>query len=247
LGVSVFVVVWVVSLLITMPANFVWQRLPEINQHLARIGLSVVDMEGTVWRGKALLRYQTLHGLLSWDVHVLSMLRMRLPVDVHLKSDAGEAALLLELTRTGQRLQIPRAELELARLSPLLKPQRVTLDGQLLVLDVEFMFTRQVVDYVAGQLSWSGGKIGYPAGRQVRERTMPPFEGLLSMQEDQAHFGLREAGGRFDLVEATLNRDGEAMARVKGRLFELAQEPLPGNYGEQDSVFKVKQKILPLE
>ncbi len=246
-GVLLFVVAWSVFAVATLPATLLWQRFPELNHHLARVGLSIQGVEGTLWSGRALLRYQQVQGLLDWHLQPSGLLQLQLPLALRLESELGDVNAAVALGVSQQRLRIERAQVDLARLTPLLQAQRVRLSGDLMLADVEFQLQDQVIDYVSGQVSWSGGPIAYPVGRQVRERTLPPFQGLLTMKDQTAHFGLREAGGRFDVIEATLNPQGEALASVKGRLFELVQEPLPGNYGEQDNVVKVKHKLLPVE
>lgn len=246
-GSLLFIVAWLIFMLVSLPANFVVNRIPGLEQNLASAGLNLVAVDGTVWKGRTQLRYQGLDGILAWDIDAWGLLRMQLPVVLHLETTAGDADMSIRLSRTSQNLRIQRADIDLARLTPLFSRQRIKLDGRLMLLDVEVMLLDQVVDYAAGQLSWSGGTIGYPVGRQSRERTLPEFKGLLGMQENVAHFGLREAGGSFDVIEATLSPDGEAFARVKGQLFSLVQEQLPGDYQPQDDVFKVKKKILPIE
>lgn len=230
-----------------LPVAFIWDRIPDLTHRLARVGLSVLALDGTIWQGRAHLRYQTMEGILSWDLDFWSLPRLRLPIEAHLDSSVGAADMFLLLSRAEQIVRIQRADIDLAQLSPLLRKERITLDGRLMVLDLEVMLVDQVIDNVAGQVSWSGGTIGYPVGRQVRERRLQEFRGLLTMKENIAHFGLREAGGNFDVIDATLNPEGELLARVKGHLFTLADENLPGNYQPQDDVFKVKKKILPIE
>jgi hypothetical protein len=240
-----FLVAWLVFMVANMPAAFVVSRIPGLEPSLATAGLKLAAVEGTIWQGRAQVQYQNLDGIVVWHLDAWGLPRMQLPLEMHLETTAGDADLSVLLSRTEQNVRIPRADIDLAKLSPLFSKQRVKLDGRLMVLDLELMLIDQVVDYVAGQLSWSGGTIGYPVGRNVRERKLPEFKGLLSMKEDVAHFGLREVGGSFDVIEATLNKDGEAMARVKGHLFSLVEENLPGDYQPQDDVFKVKKKILP--
>lgn len=227
-----------------MPANFLWERVvsPQIN--IKKIGLDVEKVAGTVWDGKALLRYQNISGIMAWEIEASKVLSLSLPIRLSLNSQIGEIKAHAKASLSKFELGISSAEVELKPLTPILRAQRVSLDGRLIVKDLAVVLEDQRVVSATGMASWSGGDIAYPAGREVHERTLPMFKALLQTKEKgNVHLGIRDAQATFDVIDASLSESGEGLVKITRRLLDLSNEPWSLNSREQDVVFKVKKPL----
>jgi hypothetical protein len=245
----IFLLAFSVFVVAKAPARIVWDQLkqanPSIQSSLRSVGVIVKGFNGTVWDGSALLQYKGISSILSWDIQVGKIFSLSLPVLLNVESQAGKLNAEVLPGLSGASLSVHNADLDLAMLNTALRAQRVTLDGQLIVKDVELDWDGQRIASAKGLFSWSGGDIAYPAQRAIHQRTLPAFRGVLETEgEGKVRAGIRDSGGAFDLIEANVNPEGEAMVKVKRRLLDLADEYWPQNSKEQDVVFKVKKKIF---
>jgi general secretion pathway protein N len=240
----IFVFSLIAFLLATMPANYLWKNVLAPNVNLKSIGLTVDAVDGSVWDGQALLQYKGLSSIVDWDVSVLGMLTLALPVEVIIKSQAGEMLLNARLSPFKSTVVITKADVALAELSPSLRRYKVKLDGDLMIKDLKVSLDGELLESASGLMSWSGGNIAYPAGRKVHERDMPTFQAKLTTKDSGViHLGVRDENAKFDVIDATLSPEGVALLKVSRRLLDLADEPWPQNSKEQDTVFKVKKMI----
>ena len=241
---SLFLLSVALFLMATLPVNFVWHEIitPQLKGH--KLPVRILALEGTVWDGKALVSYQQLESIVAWDVSLVGLFSLNLPLDIKIESQAGHAKLNVSLGLNETRLDLVFAEIDLVQLNPLFSRQRVKLNGQLVAKNIQITLVDQRVESANGLFSWSGGDIAYPAGRQIHERTLPVFKGQLTTQNSgDIYLGIRDVGASFDLIEGTLDASGSAMLKVKRKLLDLSDEPWPQNSREQDVVFKVKKNI----
>lgn len=230
------------------PARVIWDQAlapnASVQSALRSLGLKVEGLEGTIWDGRALLRYQGISSILDWDFSFTEIYRLNLPVDIEIVSQAGRLSALASASISGVDLHVSKAEIDLAALTPALRRQRVTLDGELLIKDLRVSLSDQKVNHGSGLMSWTGGDIAYPVQRAIHERSLPAFKVTVETRDDGIIYaGVRDSGGTFDVLEASLSPEGEAFAQVKRRLLDLADEHWPKNSRENDTVFKVKKMI----
>jgi general secretion pathway protein N len=235
-------------LLFKAPARVIWDQTlapnASVQSALRSIGLKVEGLEGTIWDGRVLLQYQGISSILDWRMSFAEIYRLNLPVDIAVDSQAGRLSALLNAGVSGLDLHVSKANVDLSVLTPALRRQRVTLDGELLVKDLRVVLSEEKVQHGSGLMSWTGGNIAYPAQRAIHERSLPAFKVTVETRDDGIiHAGVRDSGGVFDVLEASLSPEGEAFAQVKRRLLDLADEHWPKNSSEKDTVFKVKKMI----
>lgn len=244
----IFFIAFGLFALAKMPAHMVWEKglkeNAQVKSLLREIGISINGVNGTIWDGGVLFKYKGISSILNWDIQFSEIYSLTLPLDLALESQAGEIDAELLLGLSSLRLLLSNGDIELSMLNPALRAQRVTLDGQLLLKDIELLFEGEKVQSAKGLLSWSGGDISYPAQRAVHKRNMPAFRGVLETVDlGSIKAGIRDSGGAFDVIEASVTPEGEAMVKVKRRLLDLADEFWPKNSNEQDVVFKMKKVI----
>jgi hypothetical protein len=241
---SLFLLSLILFLLSSLPADVVWHKgiAPQIQGN--KIPVKVLALNGTVWDGQALVRYQNIESIVDWDISILGVLALELPVDLKIESQAGLIKMKGSFGFSSGYIDLTSADIDLSYLTPLFKRQRVTLGGQLVAKGVQVEVVDNKIKSATGLLSWSGGDIAYPAGRQLHKRTLPMFKGRLETKTNgNIFFGVRDVDASFDLIEGVLGLDGAAMLTVKRRLLDLSDEAWPQNSQETDTVFKVKKNI----
>lgn len=242
---TIFVLSLTIFVLATLPASVLWHRgiAPHVN--LKPMQLEVEALNGTIWDGQALLNVRRIPVLLNWQFAWSELQGLAIPLAIQVESGVGNFDVITHLGLNQQTLSLYHLQLDLDALNPELRAQRVTLDGEVFVNDLVLVLAEQKIESATGRLSWSGGDIAYPAGRQIHERTMPSFNVQIeTLSPGEVELGVRDSGGRIDVIEADLEPSGVAMLRVRRRLLDIAQEPWSrGNSTEQDVVFKVKQNL----
>jgi hypothetical protein len=241
---SLFLLSLMLFLLASLPAEIVWHKgvVPQLKGN--NIPVEVLSLNGTIWDGQALVRYQDIESIVNWDVSILGVLSLELPVALKVNSQVGLVDIRASIGLNSIYVELLSADIELAKLTPLFKRQRVKLDGQLVAKDIQFEVVDNQFKSASGLLSWSGGNITYPAGRQLHERTLPMFKGrLVTKTNGDIFLGVRDVGASFDLIEGLLDIEGSALLTVKRRLLDLSDEAWPQNSREKDTVFKVKKNI----
>jgi hypothetical protein len=241
---SLFLLSLMLFLLASLPAEIVWHKgvVPQLKGN--NIPVEVLSLNGTIWDGQALVRYQDIESIVNWDVSILGVLSLELPVALKINSQVGLVDIRASIGLNSIYVELLSADIELAKLTPLFKRQRVKLDGQLVAKDIQFEVVDNQFKSASGLLSWSGGNITYPAGRQLHERTLPMFKGrLVTKTNGDIFLGVRDVGASFDLIEGLLDIEGSALLTVKRRLLDLSDEAWPQNSREKDTVFKVKKNI----
>jgi len=227
-----------------LPANFVWQKVlaPQVN--VKALGVDVVSIDGTVWNGRALVSYRSISSIVDWDISLFGVFGLQLPISADIESQAGSMQLNAGLGLNQSFVEIAKADVDLSVLTPLVKRQRVELDGQLLVKDLIVHVQGERISSSSGQATWTGGNVAYPVGRSQHERVLPAFKAkVVTGEAGGVQIGVRDSNAVFDVIDLSLSPDGEAMLKVARRLLDVSNEAWPQNSGERDVVFKVKKMI----
>ncbi|WP_250658734.1 type II secretion system protein N [Alkalimarinus coralli] len=242
-----FLLVGVISyisfLIATLPASFVWKYLsPQLP--LKPLQINVKGLSGTVWDGEAYVSSKGIEGVLDWDISLTGLFAGQLPIQLAVKSSAGTLNTDISVFSNGVELSGTKGKINLQALNTLFKRQRVTLNGDLTISSLELGYFDRAVTSATGQFDWSGGRVEYPAGREMHGSQFPPFIGKISQKGDIALMHISDTESSVNAIEAQLDRTGTATLRVKRRLLDLANEPWPKNSSENDVVFKAKRRIM---
>jgi len=240
----VFVISLMVFLVVLFPANILWQRVLEPQMNLAPMGVRVEKIRGTIWQGEALINYRSIISILSWETQGAGLIGLQLPIELKVVSQAGALKSTLAIRPAGMGVLIREAEIQLAALNPVLKQNKLSLDGVLLVKDLELQLENLRPVKADGMASWSGGDIAYPAGREVHQRNLPVFRASIDTQDGVIRLAIRDAQASFDVISASLDEQGVGMMSITRRLLDLSREPWSQNSREQDVVFKVKKELF---
>lgn len=240
----VFITSLLLSLIILFPANTLWQHFLAPKVNLAPMGIRIDKVQGTIWEGQALMYYGPIASILSWDVQAGGLFGLSLPVKLVIDSQAGEINTMLKLRPGMLSIELPKAAIQLAALNPVLKQQRLTLDGELLIKDLNIYVEDNRPVKASGLASWSGGDIAYPAGREVHQRNLPSFRADIDTKDGVIRLAIRDSQASFDVISGSLDQQGVGMMSITRRLLDLSREPWSQNSREQDVVFKVKKELF---
>ena len=244
LYVSLFLFSMVLFLLASVPADILWKKGVEPQLKGSNLPVKVISVNGTIWNGTALVRYQNFDAVVDWNISPSGLLSFGLPVNIDILSQAGLIEISANLSMGSTYVDLTSADLDLSYLTPLFKRQRVTLNGQFVAKNIQLEINDAQIKSANGLFSWSGGDIAYPAGRQLHERTLPMFKGRIEAKSNGSiYLGVRDTEASFDLIEGVLDMEGNALLTVRRRLLDLSDEHWPQNSKEKDTVFKVKKNI----
>ena len=214
------------------------------NTNVLALGINPHAFSGSVWNGRAHLSFRHIEGVLGWDLGIGSIFVGSLPVDLELKSTAGDFSASLDLGLMQQSLKVDSMRLDIAKLNPFVRVHRVTLAGDVFVKDLSLDINSRVVEQISGRFNWSGGAVAYPAGREIHNRTLARFTGKINTdQSGNIKLGVRDEGASFDVLKGSWDAQGVALWEVTRRMLDLADEPWAQNSQETDVVFKVKKAI----
>lgn len=233
---------YVVSLVVTMPAAFIWQNL-DGNARLRGTPVSVTAVSGTIWQGEALVRVQGLTNIVHWQTGWPDVLGATLPVRIDVEGDAGKANATADLGVATQTVRLQRANIHTEQLNTVLRSQRIKLAGELNINKLTLTLKDQKLSSASGQASWQGGTISYPAGPEIHTRQMPAFFGRIHQEADGIKLGIRDDTANFDVIDGLLSADGIATLQVRKRLLDVSGEYWPRKGNEQEVVFKVKRRL----
>lgn len=246
-GLAAFIVValvFIISLMVNMPAAFVMQQVEGIVPQAAQT-VKLQNVTGTVWHGQATLVAPGVTGAFSWQLQPLGLFRGALPLDVTYRDAALSLALTAEAGLGGEVALMGSGWADLKMLEPLLKPNRIEVGGRVdvkalnLVADLE----SQWLHAASGQLSWPGGAVSYPMGVDMQSTTLPPLSGTLALEGDVLHVSINQADTRQNLIDVRVDKTLLARVEARRRLVDVLGLPFNGKAAEDAVIFKVQQRL----
>ncbi len=157
----------VLFLIATLPVQFGLQFLPN------NIPLQISGAQGTIWKGEAAnIRWQNKSlGRLTWNLHVLPLLKAQLTLDFTLTGNDLNAQGIASITRD-KSLQLTDTRLyaKLAAL-PIPKSQRlvVTPEGALNAVIRNLVYAKQLVQTADADFFWKPARITSPVKYDLGE------------------------------------------------------------------------------
>lgn len=240
--VSLWVVSYATFLVATVPASFVWNFVsPQLP--LSALQLNVDGVSGTAWDGRAFINTRGVEGVVSWDISLLGVFMAQLPVRLELKSNVGQLYTTARLFSNGLELTDTQGTINLPNLNPLLKQHRIKVNGDLNISHLTLGLFDGALTTAEGKFNWSGGRVDYPAGREIHGSEFPPFTGTLGQKAGNTSLVIKDVESSVNAIEGDMNSAGVATLKIKRRLLDLANEPWPKNSSESDVVFKIQRKV----
>lgn len=165
-----------------LPAAWILARVIPSNPYLDNVS-------GNIWRGQGDWHYQSVQGVVSWQVRPWTLLLLRLSADVTLKT--GDTELQGILARGPQHWAVDKlnGRIQPDTLQAILPWQWPS--SPLMIKDVSVNQSKnQTFSDADGQLSWGGGLMSYPYEGRTERATLPPLLGAISLDRDRLHIAL---------------------------------------------------------
>ncbi len=237
--VSLLLISYALALVVLTPLQ---RLLPLVTPSLAKLGVTLEETEGSLWRGQSLVRWQPYgYAKVEWDIELLSLLLLELPVQISLSNPQMAVTGRLTLEPLGLGLANLNGYVDDGLLAPIYTAYNATLSGRLQLDGVTATVGwGQKLGDLGGTVTWSGGPVGIPVGREIQSYQVPTLSGQLSASE--AGWALMVQGERQqDYMQMSLTVAGEGGLSVKRALADDMGIQVPGN---GSSLFDISQKVF---
>jgi|TARA_B100000315_G_scaffold70219_1_gene64058 general secretion pathway protein N len=241
ISLAVGIVTFVVSMILFAPARIIWQTFGD---EYASQQLSLSRIEGTVWRGSASVTGKFLPpGEVAWRISPLDLMTGQLIA--HLNIDGSFHRLTAAVSRESDDLQISGFSgfVQADAVNPLIDDYGLQVSGRLDLRDLGLHLKDGWIGQLGGNLEWSGGTVKYTTYRLAQLYDLPPLSGDLALQSSKITLEIEDKTSELAVLAVELDRNGWGKAILKGRLFDLANQPTPIPGAPDDVVLEVEEKI----
>lgn len=238
------VLVYAVTLVILVPAGWVWQ------QASAQVRLppqvKIQQVSGQLWDGAAGVVVAGYPVRVDWALGWPSFSGMTLPVKVRL--DSTQSSLTGDLV-LGWPLS---AELDasghvgVAEFRDLIrKSGGAMIEGDVTIDRLLLAWEDNRVTRADGLARWPGGRVTWPMGGQTGSADFPPMQASLDTVQNGVELRISEQGNAGPAAQANLLWNGMMEIRVYKRMVDLAGQPWSDSASPDDVVFRVRQPLIP--
>ncbi len=237
--VVLFVAVYLLALVVTVPLNWVVHYGDPI---LRSLGVSLEQPQGNIWQGESRVRVPNSPEFnLEWQVRPLGLLTGRLPYDVHVFSPALDVSGQIQLRPTGVGVEQVSGYVDDAAFAQITRAYNSTLQGRLVMSDLSASagWGGSLGD-ASGDLSWSGGPVEVPMGRSRQQFDVPQMQGQITSDETAWRVAIN-ALDNTSLIQAELSREGQGQVTVQRAMAERLGIPVPGG---RDTLIEISQKVF---
>lgn len=236
---ALLVISYSIALIAMTPLSWL---LPLVENRLTPLGVSVSQVEGSIWQGQGQISERTLgNAKVQWDIQLLSLFLLKAPIDLKVSNSYADLEGTVAISPFGLSVSELSGYIDEKAFQSVYQPYRADLSGRLQLSGVsaDVSWGRKLGD-ASGQLSWSGGPISFPVGRSVQSYQVPTMLGELTSDDSQ---WLVDIKGQQDqqFIQAYLTREGMGTLSIKRVLATEMNIPLPGG---GSSLFEVSQQVL---
>jgi hypothetical protein len=216
--------------------------LPLFEPRLQSVGVSLSEVDGSIWQGQGLVREKNIGYVnVQWKVNAASLLVLKLPIELTVSNSSLELQGELALSPFTVSVNNVSGYVDEVAFKNIYQSYRADISGRLRIseLAAEVSWGNELKD-ASGELSWSGGPISIPVGRSVQDYQVPTMLGSISSDESQ---WLAEIMGseKQEYIIASMNREGLATLSIKRILATEMDIPLPEG---GSSLFDISQQVF---
>lgn len=203
--------------------------------------LSVLTVDGTVWSGRADIRYREFPpGTLTWDLSAASLLALTADVDGRLVGEGHDVTVDAVATRTDANFVV-QGTIDNAFVNPLSGRYGLTFPGELQLIDIAIASDHHWLTAADGQINWSGGRVTFASPNGPQSVVLPPLTGQLSLVENNLVLELYDDTNI--LLSLSLAQSGWVKVDLMGHLLKTADLPFPAS-ANPDAVILVREEKL---
>ncbi|MGF2735298.1 type II secretion system protein N [Marinobacter sp. DUT-1] len=236
--------VYVVALVILVPAGWVWQQA---SAHVnVPPQVQVRQVSGKLWDGAAGVVVAGYPLRMDWALGWPSPGGMTLPVDIEL--DTAQSSLQGDLT-LGWPLSATldaSGHIGVSEFSELIRKSRgAMIEGDVNIERLQLAWEDNRITRTNGLAMWPGGRVTWPMGDQTGSADFPPMQANLDTVQGGVELKIAEQGGDGPAAQANLLWNGMMEIRVYKRMVDLADQPWSDSASPDDVVFRVRQPLIP--
>lgn len=236
--------VYVVALVVLVPAGWVWQQASGRVQLPPQV--QVRQVSGKLWDGAAGVVVAGYPVRVDWALGWPSLGSMTLPVNVRL--DTSRSSLDGDLT-LGWPLSAAldaSGHVGVAEFRDLIrKSGGAMIEGDVTIDRLQLAWEDNRVTRADGLARWPGGRVTWPMGAQTGSADFPPMQANLDTVQGGVELKIAEQGGDGPAAQANLLWNGMMEIRVYKRMVDLAGQPWSDSASPDDVVFRVRQPLIP--
>jgi general secretion pathway protein N len=238
---AVGIVTFLIFVVLFAPAKVIW-RIFEDDVSSPLFTLS--GLEGTVWRGSASLMGKFLPpGEIAWRINPLGLITGQLSTQLDLHGSFHELTASVALESNYVQVSELSGFIQGDAVNPLIDSYGLQVSGNLDLRDLGLHLIDNWIGEISGNLLWSGGTVKYTTYRSAQLYELPPLTGDLALDTGNVILVIEDKIQELPVLAVQLDRNGWGKVALKGRLFDLAGQPLPISGEPDDVVLEVEEKM----
>lgn len=216
--------------------------LPVFETRLQNTGITLIHADGNTWQGQVLVNHPSMGYLtVGWQTNPAMFLLGKVPTQISLTNKAMDISGEVVLSPFSVSIVGLEGYADEAAFENIYQSYGSQLSGRLQLDDINLQMTwGKTLKAAWGDLTWSGGPISVPVGRNVQSYQVPMMIGELSSDESQWLVNIT-SGDQEQYIQASLTQEGTATLSVKRALVNDMNIPLPGS---GNSLFEMSQQVF---
>lgn len=223
-------------IVLQLPAAWIIARVSPSNPYIDSVS-------GSIWQGQADWHVDELQGVMSWKLRPWSLLLLRLGADVELRTGETRLNGNMAVGFKQRRIEHLNGQISTQTLRTLLPWQWP--NNPINVRELKVIFHQQKGWQTAdGQLSWTGGMLGYPFEGRVERANLPPLVARLSADKNRLQLNMTTAQNER-MGDIYLSNDNMLEVQLTQRLL-LTVSGYRGQAGLDTAVVSTRQPLSSL-
>ncbi|MCZ6503745.1 MAG: type II secretion system protein N [Gammaproteobacteria bacterium] len=236
----VAVVSFLVFIVVFAPATPVWSLIRG-NVHERVPDLNVYRVSGTVWNGESEIQFRQFPpSLLTWQLSPVDLIKGVAKITARATGEGHALEAEITLTASNGDIESLHGTINSDYINVVSEQFGFTFSGDLEIRELSISADQHWITDAAGTAHWTGGKILITT--LPRSIILPPLRGLLFKQQQQLVLDITHQ--QQTLIRIALQKGGWAEVAIKGRMFDLANLPLPGGSTLDETILLIEEKIL---
>ncbi|MEA1081483.1 type II secretion system protein N [Marinobacter qingdaonensis] len=237
-------VVYAITLLVWIPAGWVWQQVaPRVSLPQQ---LEVRQVSGRLWDGAAGLVVAGYPIRVDWQLGWPSLTGLSLPLDLNVATAQSRINGKLKLSWPQKAEVSATGQIVVSEFEELIRRSGgAMIEGNVTIDRLNLVWEDNRVTLAEGLGRWAGGQVTWPMGNQTGQARFPAMRADLDTTQGGIALAISEQGGSGPAAEASILWSGMMELRVFKRMVDLAGQPWSDSASPGDVIFRVRQPLLP--
>ncbi|MEP1213778.1 MAG: type II secretion system protein N [Marinobacter sp.] len=238
------VLIYLVSLVVLVPAGWLWHQASAHIQLPPEI--QVRQVSGKAWSGAAGAVVAGYPVRLDWQLGAPLLSELAVPVDFSLATSQSSVNGRVNLGWQGSGSLDASGRLAVAEFEDMIRRSGgAVIEGDVTVDQLVLSWRDGRITGADGVGRWAGGEVTWPMGNSVGRAEFPPMRATLDSTADGVALVVAQQSGDGPAADAEIRWNGMMDLRVYKRMVDLAGQPWPDSASPDDVVFRVRQPLIP--